>query len=204
VPRPATFDHLRSKKKPLQRTTEVVLDAELAERYEEARTAVDVAQIRSNADPKDAQRKIDLAQAKSDLETLRIELEECEAVVRLTFRGIGRKSYDDLIAEHPPTLEQLAKAKKDGHNDLAFNVETFPPAIVAASLVEPNLSYEEVLELWDSEEWNQVELAELFNLAMQVNGTRRTVDLGKDLPMTNGSAPKSAGARSGASHTRSS
>lgn len=204
MPRPATFDHLRSKKKPLVRTTYVVLDPDMVERFEEARTAVDVAQIRSNSDPKDAQRKLDLQAAKDAFEALRMELEETDAVVKVTFRGIGRKTYDDLIQDHPPTLEQLAKAKKDGHSDLAFNLDTFPPAIVAASMVEPTLTLEQVQEIWDSDEWNQVELGELFNSAMQVNGTRRTVDLGKDSPLIGSSAPKSGTARNRGSRTPSS
>ena len=202
--RPATFDHLRSRKKPLMRTTEVVLDAELAERYEEARTEVDVAQIRVNGKPNDPDLALALRAAEAKLAAVRKELQESDAVVRITFRGIGRRAYDDLIAEHPPTLEQLAKAKKEGHQDLGFNVETFPPAIVAASMVEPDLTYEQVLELWNSDDWNQVELGNLFSLAMQVNGTRKTVDLGKDLSETGASAPRSGTVSNGASRTRSS
>jgi hypothetical protein len=202
--RPATYDHLRSKKKPIEKTVEIVLDAELAERFEEARTQVDIAQIRVNGNPTDVDLQLALEQAKAAVETLRTEIDENDAVVKITFRGIGRKAYDDLVADHPATLEQLSDAKKKGHDDLQFNLETFPPAIVAASSKEPKMTLEEVQAIWNSEDWNQVELGELFTAAMMVNGTRRTVDLGKGSRTTGSSVTRSSTARNGGSRTASS
>jgi len=126
--------------------------------------------------------------------------------VWMTFRGIGRARYDALQERHPPTAEQQLKTKQQlGTDDkLAWNPDTFPPALIAACLVEPKLTEEEVQRLWISDEWNQAELATLITTALEVNSTRRTVELGKDLRETRGSERKSSTARNGASRTQSS
>jgi hypothetical protein len=56
--------------------------------------------------------------------------------VTFRFRGIGRRAFRALEDAHPPTEQQQAKA---GESDIAlgWNPDTFPPALVHASLVEP-------------------------------------------------------------------
>lgn len=188
--KPLTFDHLIGKKKPLTKTVAAVLDPDLAEVYEEARRDRDMAHARHQVRD-DAESAAQLLDADRRLEELRQQLEDEEAVAYFKFRGIGRARYEALVDRHQPTENQRTKAKASGMGEIAWNHDTFPPALVAACLVDPPLTEEEVAQLWASEDWNQAELVTLLNTAIEVNGSRRTVDLGKDSRQTRSSAAKS-------------
>lgn len=166
-------------KKPLTKTVAVVLDPDLAEEFEEARRTREVAALRSDRDGKDTEAAFQLLEADQKLADLRRRLEAEEAVVHFKFRGIGRHAYEALVDAHPPTPEQRTKAKAGGFEAVAWNYDTFPPALVAACLVAPAMSVDDVAAIWDSADWNQAELQTLLNAAIEVNGTRRTVELGK-------------------------
>jgi hypothetical protein len=189
--RPLTFDHLRSQKKPVTKTIPVVLDPDLADEYETAKRARDVAAVRADARPADSELAFLLLEADQALEAVIARLEEEEAVVWFTFRGIGRAAYTALAGEHPPTAEQRAKARAM-NSDATVNTDTFPPVLIAACLVDPPMTAEQAVGLWDDPNWNDAELGALYGAAIEVNGTRRNVDLlKKDLRPTRSSATKS-------------
>lgn len=172
-------DRLASKKANLQRV-HIAMDPEVAEAYGEAKNAFDVAKLIAEARPDDP--KLSMA-----LEAEKLRLAEAKAALRedavtFTFRGIGRKSYDDLVAEHPPTDEQRQKSVEltgDPRN-IGFNTDTFPPVVIFRSMIEPEMTQEEVNALYDDPAWNGPEVMELFAAALAVNSTRRVVELGKD------------------------
>ena len=85
--------------------------------------------------------------------------------VTVRFRSIGSKAYSALVDAHQEGKER----------GLPFNPETFGPALVAASAVEPVLTPEQVTELWD--EWNTGELLALFAAALDAN-TSSNVKIG--------------------------
>lgn len=186
--RPTPLDHLLSRKRPVRKTVTVVLDPELAEDHEEASRAVRVAEVRAEARPSDTEAQAQLWEAQEALRQVEVRLTDEEAVASFTFRSIGRAAYDALVDRFPATAEQRQKAKAQGILDaggvLGWNPETFPPALVAACLVEPKLSEDEVAAVWASEDWNQAELQTLLGAAIEVNGTRRVVDLKKGLRPT--------------------
>ena len=202
--RPATADHLRSRKQPASRTVEVVLDPALADEVREAERRRDDADRRLALRRDDEAAQQEAWDAAAVLEALRARAVEEDAVVSVRFRSIGRHAWDDLIRAHPPTDEQIAEAKAAGMGELNFNSETFPPAVVAASLEEPAMSVDEVAALWDSPDWNQAELGVLFQAALEVNNSRHTLDLGKGSGGTAATAQRSAGVAKKASRTRSS
>lgn len=84
-----------------------------------------------------------------------IEALEAEIVageVPFVFQSIGRQAWTKLLAEHPPT---------DEHRDLGsdHNPETFPPAALAASSVEPKMSVETATGMFDElnlSQWNRL------------------------------------------------
>jgi hypothetical protein len=192
VSRPATFDHLISKKKAVTKTVAIALDPELAEELEEARRARDLAQSRANARKDDSELQAQLWEAEERYAQAEERMGGDDAVAHFTFRSIGRAAFDALVDAHPPTPAQRAKAKSFGVNgEMQWNMDTFPPALVAACLVEPKLSAEEMLAIWRDDSWNQVELNDLFLAAVNVNGTRRTVDVGKGSKSTPSSARSS-------------
>ena len=72
--------------------------------------------------------------------------------ITVTVSAIGMAAMEQLEGEHPPTDEQIAKATKaaeqaaaaEGHDptpvSLGWNPDTFPPALLAASLVSIEFS----------------------------------------------------------------
>lgn len=108
------------------------------------------------------------------LDEAKAEYEENSVVFRA--RALGRKHLDRLMAEHPPTDDQQAAfrelvrnapmAAKNG--ELPYNTDTFPPALLAASLVEPEFTLDEAQELWDSDTWSDAELATILNACWAV------------------------------------
>jgi hypothetical protein len=202
--RPATFDHLVSKKRPVTKTVSIVLDPELADEHAEAKEAQGFAANKAAARPADTDAQVELFRAEQRLEAVEARMRDEDAVADFTFRSVGRAAYDALVGTHQPTASQRAQAKSLGMGEIAWNPDTFPPALVALCLSTPKLTEEEVGALWASDDWNQAELAVLLQAAVEVNGTRRTVDLGKDWRKTPSSEPSSTTALNGASPTVSS
>lgn len=81
--------------------------------------------------------------------------------VTLIFQALSATELDKLRAKHPPTKDQIAQG-------LGVNMNTFQPALVAASLVDPKMSEDEARELWSSDYWSAGELAQLFETASAV------------------------------------
>lgn len=202
--RPPTFDHLVSRKRPVTKTVSIVLDPELAEEHAEAQQARGFASTRAGARPSDTDAQLELFQAEQRLEDIEARLRDEDAIADFTFRSVGRAAYDGLVNAHQPTASQRAQAKSLGMGEIAWNPDTFPPALVALCLAEPKLTEEEVCSLWESDDWNQAELSVLLQAAVEVNGTRRSVELGKDWRKTPPSGRNSTTASSAASPTVSS
>ncbi|ATO14690.1 hypothetical protein CO540_13330 [Micromonospora sp. WMMA2032] len=81
------------------------------------------------------------------METLRAEIEASTVEFRL--RGLPRKRWNELAETHPPRQEG---GKVHGDDvDLGANRETFLPALVRASTVEPKLKDETWAALLDPE-----------------------------------------------------
>lgn len=200
--RPVTFDHLKSRKKPVTQQVEICLDSELADVVTDAQQALEAARAKSARMPNNA----DLFAAEQDAEheLKRAQADAAKVTVTFTFRGIGRRAYDNLLTKHQPDKEQRERFKREGQPGLNYDVEKFPPALVAASLVDPELTADEVQELWDSEDWNDAELQALFMGARGANEARRLVDLGKDSTTTSSSSRSSRTASRKESRTASS
>lgn len=76
-------------------------------------------------------------------------------VVELRLQALGRRAYDTLVDAHPAVDE--AKA---------WNSETFVPALIAAVVVEPELTAEGAAKMW--EEWAPGTVLRLFNAALNL------------------------------------
>lgn len=162
--RPVTFDHLKAKD-PLERTVTIVLSHQASRAWEEASAAYEAARLANRLTP----------DVEAEREAARHAVRD--ASVTLRFRSIGRRGYDTLVEDHQVSDEGRQRAQDEGKPVPPYEVDTFAPALVAASCVEPLMSVEEVLELWET--WNTAELMELWVAALEVNTQRRVVDLGK-------------------------
>lgn len=142
----------------------VHLDDELAEKVEQIRQ--ERAKARRDGTEEDAPSDEELAAAEDALR---------EVTRTIRFESIGRTAYDDMVSEHPPTEEQRAEMEEAGAV-VEWNPDTFPPALVHASMVEPDLTDKQFAEIWDV--WSNADLSQMFALAMRLNTTRRLVAMG--------------------------
>lgn len=60
-----------------------------------------------------------------------------ESEVEFVFASIGRLAYSDLMRRHPATAEQQAEAAAAEIGKLAYNPDTFQPALFAAACESP-------------------------------------------------------------------
>lgn len=181
MPRPPTWDHLKSAKKPLEIRHPVYLDDEPIERLEKLREEVERAKTRELA-LKETPAHPD---ARDDLERLERDLSAAEDAVRESTAWFvirqpspkGRKRYEALVEAHPPTEGQVKEATEKGQDKPPYNDETFYPALLSLACAEPLLTVEEATELFD--QWTHTECLPLVAACLAVCTGRRTVDLGK-------------------------
>lgn len=177
------MDHLRSKKKPVRKIVWVAGDSELADEVANLESGLSREEGSLSVMPEGPRREAALQEhnAKKELHAAKhAELEECS--IKFVFQSIGRKNYEALLEQHQPTEKQVADQKAaDPKTPLEFNPETFPVALVVASIVEPDADKEELGEwLLNGEEWNSAEFMTLFMAALEVNSTRKIFNSGKD------------------------
>lgn len=84
-----------------------------------------------------------------------------EVTLVLRYRALSSKEFDDLVAAHPPTPKQ----QRDG---MAYNPDTFGPALVAAVCIDPILSVDDAKALINSPDWSAGEAGTLTGEAMRL------------------------------------
>lgn len=112
--------------------------------------------------------ELKLAEARDDPErrhlaekVVALEDEIAESTKVFTFHDIGGR-WIALIGEHPPT-----KAQVEGDANLDHNPETFPPAAIAESSVDPKLTVRQVERLRDK--LRLVEWQKLWAAVLEAN-----------------------------------
>jgi len=176
------FEALLAKKRPTTVEVTIALDADIAETHATALAAYNVARTVATDHPDQESSKVALREAQDALDEAEAVL--AEAVVTFRFKGINPAEYDALVEEHPATEDQKRKARKDNDTAPVVNLDTFKPALVAASCVEPEMDYEQAQMLWKDGNWNQKELADLFDGAWGASRGRRVPALGKGFGRT--------------------
>jgi hypothetical protein len=189
------LEALRQRKKAMTETVTIAGDSEAAGLWLEAKAKVDtlekvynVQRNRAGGEAVAEQTLTELRDAQRRYERLTEEIRD--TLLEFKFQAIGRKKYDDLINEHQMDDARrkafLAENRLD-EKDLMTNwdPESFPTALIAASMVAPLKGntpegIEEIIEWLNDDTWNETEVMELFRGAMTVNNTRRIVELGKD------------------------
>lgn len=111
------------------------------------------AKLKNAADPRLAGG--DTADIVRQMEALRAEVEA--STVEFVLRALPRKQWHDLVEAHPP------RKNDDGDVRMEVNRETFLPALVQASTVEPKLRDETWQQLLDpasgllsEQQWRQL------------------------------------------------
>lgn len=173
-----SFADIKKRKKPVVKKVEIALDGDRADEFNEARSSLERVTEALKDSPGSRALEAEKLELEAQVEKLRAEIED--DVVVFAFRSVGRLKYEELLEECKPTQKQKDDALTQGLAEPAWNDDTFPPALMAASIVEPeDMTAEDIYDIWDSEDWNQAELASLFLAAIQANAERKVLDLGK-------------------------
>ena len=181
-------------KRPVKAKVEFLLDQELIVPFNKALTEVRVCEERRErlrASPVPAETntevwrsqlnlaELELAAARETLEAAKAAVDAEVLVVEL--QAISSKRYFDLLAEHPPTPEQIESADEEADkagiwegltvaqrkaSQISFNPDTLPRALVAECDVT-KLDDEELDLIFDTEgPYTLEDRSELFNQAL--------------------------------------
>lgn len=135
------FASWKAQAKPFQASVDVCSDGQLVAELDSARDQLEEAKRGMLEAPKELESHVAALSKKVESKTR-----------TFTFRSIGRREWRKLSSEHPPSDEQRALEP-----DLDHNPDTFPPAAIAASCIEPKLTLDDAAwlcdELPDGEFW---------------------------------------------------
>jgi hypothetical protein len=96
------------------------------------------------------------------------ELEDqvADSEVAFTFESIGQRATAKLLADNPPTDEQKAQAEENGVS-LAFNPDTYPPQLLAATCVSHTSTVEDWTDIWET--WSTGQVTQLWAACLATN-----------------------------------
>jgi hypothetical protein len=173
-----TWDVARKRKKRNRDSVTIALDPDVGKAWLEAQSDINRWELvlTQNGDDADALQSRDEAQQR--LDGMRDLLEENS--ITFVFESLPRHEYEKLVQANPPKADQIKDARKTGalrkNQTLPFDIETFPPALIAASVVEPvDMTESAVQELWNGSDWGQSELNQIYECAMRANNSHPDV-----------------------------
>lgn len=182
-------DHLQSRKKLMTKTIRFIGDSEVWDAVEQARGELQSAQTLLMA----RQDTISTGGAelpaamindtKAEIERLTVKVAELEkaaqeSMIELKLTALGRRRYEEIKMEHPPTDKQ-----KDAEGS-SFNPDTFPLALICESVVwikfggeREDMSREELTKFLGGEDWSEAEFMDMWMACVVLNQSKKVVDL---------------------------
>ncbi|MFD0177301.1 hypothetical protein [Streptomyces rochei] len=154
----ASIEDILKQAKPRERTVMVCIRGDLAGEAE--RLTDELAKVSEDWEPSDLTEEHPGRTIAARLKAVREQTRGAE--VPFTLRYIGDRAYSDLLAAHP-----------SGDDSQAFNSDTFPKALVAASCVDPVMTEDQATAQF--EKLNQGEIKRLFDAAWDVHNSSEIV-----------------------------
>lgn len=145
-----TFEEIKKQATAREAEVSICLAGDLAADADRLTAALDAIDRRAGLAPANSEERAQLA---AELEEIRELMRSAEVPFR--FRALPRTEHSALIAAHPGTPEQN------------WNPETYPPALIAASSLNPKMTLEQVEELF--EVLNDDQRGDLFLAANRAN-----------------------------------
>ena len=183
-PKPAnelTLADIKRRKKGRIAKVTIQLDGEVAAQLEELREKLQEAKAEQRVSAPDMGTKDKVAVLAREIEQMVESARDSEAT--FVFKAMGRRGYDELVSKHPPKkadrdiAKRLADETGQPHS-AEFDSDSFPPALIAASSLEPLMSETDAIALWNDPDWNGAELIKLFNTALMVNSLAGDIPFG--------------------------
>lgn len=179
-----TLSDLRSRKKPNTIVVSIVGDSVAAGRLEEANERLNRAERILRVRKTDVEMK-EFDDASEAVRKAKAEV--APSVIEFSFRAIGTSRYDQVVNENLWTEPSKKKWREENLHVTDEQMEAMPPwdpekfplALIAESMAEPKLSHEEIIEWLQDDTWNNAEIMALFQAALEVNNSRKVVELGK-------------------------
>lgn len=155
---PLSFEDVKAKARPRETEVTLCLAGDVAVQADRLAEQLELAAAHAPSSLADVDPRREL---QAELDKVHKAMRDSEVVFR--FRALGRVAYSDLLAAHPA---------RPGTDDGAWNVDTYPHALIAATCLEPAMTVEQVEQL--DELLNQRQRNELFDAAWraQVGETR--------------------------------
>lgn len=151
---PSSIEDILKRAKPREKTVQVCIRGDLAGEAE--RLQDELSRVSEDWEPSDLTDVHPGRAVSEELKAVHAQVRESEEP--FTLRYIGDRAYSDLMAAHPSDSDQEA-----------FNSQTFPRALIAASCVQPEMSEEQVIALF--EVINEGEIKKLFDAAWDVHNS---------------------------------
>lgn len=165
-----TIADILAEKKPNTRTIDIILDSDLAN---------EIQLLEQEKEQLQNRRGRSLADGIGPIETKLDALYEkaADTAVTFVFEDIGRKVFDALVSEHPATKKQKEQIAEIGGGILEYNLDTFPPALIAAAATDPEMDLDDATEVFDT--WSSGDAEILFATALLVCKERTSIPLSK-------------------------
>jgi hypothetical protein len=119
----------------------------------------------------DAVKRADAVEEKID----DLDQEIAESRIKFTFKSIGRGNYAKLLDEFKP---REPKEEYETDHEVGFDVDEFPPRLLALGSVDPKMELKEAKEIWqggDDGDWSDAETTKLLMGAIRAN--KETIDV---------------------------
>jgi hypothetical protein len=83
-----------------------------------------------------------------------------------SFKGLGRREWNNLMGKHPPTAEQREEAKRAG-GTVQFNADTFPVVAMVKTAVDPALTEDDAQ--WLCDELSDGDFLKVWDAVLRAN-----------------------------------
>lgn len=162
-------DVLKAKKASLEAVW-VLMEPGLEDAREELEIEASAARIYDGRHT-DAVKRADAVEARID----DLDQQIAESRTKFSFKSIGRVNYGKLLDEFKP---REPKEEYETDHDVGFDVDEFPPRLLALGSVDPKMELKDAKEIWSGGEdgkWSDAETTKLLLCAIRAN--KETIDV---------------------------
>ena len=185
MPRNATTlgDLTNRRKRPRRATVWVPLDPDKGDEFVEESKLLEEYESRVALAPTIDQFVQDRDDQKAKVDELRDELRKPENSLRFVFEALAPRDYDKLLTQHQPSDERKEEMRAKGiiPEQIGFDPDTFPQALVAKCCVEPEGLTPELVdaEIVNSADFTRGDWLNMYRTVLDLNTRPREIRLGK-------------------------